>query len=151
MRKSASGSPVTNLFFRHFFVVFSLFFLGLSLFIGTPFATAYPSDLIDLLRGTKIHAQDPQRTFLGSIDSEYKSDSVFNEYGTYGSEYSSKSIWNEYGTFGSEYSSYSPFNSYSSKPPMIIKNGKIIGYLTVNSYINSSLSPYALVEMKGYF
>lgn len=56
--------------------------------------------------------------------------------GTYGSEISPNSIWNDIGTYGSDISSYSPFNDITSTPPMIVKNGNTIGYLTVNKIIS---------------
>lgn len=101
-------------------------------------------ELCFTLDGAKIIAQDDKNTYLGTIKNSYSSDSIFNEYGTYGSEYSSNSIWNEYGTFGSEYSSYSPFSEYSSTPPMIIKGGNIIGYLSANKFQSPSISPNLL-------
>lgn len=101
-------------------------------------------EIIFLLKGVSVFAQDDEQTYLGKIDTEYNSESIFNEYGTYGNEYSSKSIWNEYSEFGNKYNSLSPFNDYSSSPPMIIKNGKIIGYLTTNKFILGAISPYIL-------
>lgn len=87
------------------------------------------------------------KTYLGELTSnEYNSDSVFNAYGTYGSKYSIDSIWNTYGTYGSAYSSESAFNEYASKPPIIVLNGKIIRYLTTNSYTTNALSPYGLLK-----
>jgi len=109
------------------------------------------SDAVNVLNGAKIFAQDDKNTYLGKIASEYDSESIFNEYGTYGSEYNSSCIWNEYSTFGNEYNSLSPFNDYSSKPPMIVKNGKIIGYLTTNESINGGISPYILKGLKDKF
>ena len=130
--------------------------LALTLFticvLGAPIVYAQDfSQLVDILRGTRIVAQDDKNTYLGKLANEYDSDSIFNEYGTYGSEYSSKSIWNEYSTFGSEYSSYSPFNSYTSTPPMIIKSGKVIGYLTTNKTIKAGVSPNLLKAIKDEF
>ena len=109
------------------------------------------SDAISLLKGALIFAQDDKQTYLGKIDNKFNSESIFNEYGTYGSKYSTDSIWNEYSNFGSKYSSYSPFNDYSSSPPMIVKNGQIIGYLTTNKYITGGISPHTLKEIKEYF
>lgn len=106
----------------------------------------YAQTTMDSLYGSVIIADDG--TFLGKITNEYDSDSIFNEYGQYGSKYSSNSIWNEYGAYGSKYSSYSPFNQYSSSPPSIYKNGRHIGYLTVNRYIPGAINPYVL---KSYF
>jgi len=109
------------------------------------------SEIIFLLKGASVFAQDDEQTYLGKIDNKYNSESIFNEYGTYGNDYSSKSIWNEYSEFGNEYSSLSPFNGYSSSPPMIIKNGKIIGYLTTNEFISGAISPYILKGIKDKF
>lgn len=102
------------------------------------------NEVCSIVSGAKLIAQDDKNTYLGEITNSYASDSIFNEYGTYGSEYSSDSIWNEYATFGSEYSNDSPFNEYTSTPPMIIKGGKIIGYLSANKAVSSSISPNLL-------
>jgi len=109
------------------------------------------SEVISLLRGASIVAQDYDRTFLGTLTNEVNSNSIFNKIGTYGSDISTNSIWNDIGTFGSEISSYSPFNDITSTPPMIIKNGNIIGYLTVNKIISGGISPYILKAFKDEF
>ncbi len=109
------------------------------------------SEVINLLRGASIIAQDDDRTFLGTLTNELNSNSIFNEIGTYGSDISSNSIWNDIGTFGSDISSYSSFNDITSTPPMIIKNGKIIGYLTVNDIISGGISPEILKAFKDEF
>lgn len=101
-------------------------------------------ELCDIVKGAVLLAQDDDNTYLGRISSAYDSESIFNEYGTYGSEYNSSSIWNKYATYGSEYSSYSPHNKYTSTPPMIVKNRKIIGYLSANKSVRSSVSPNLL-------
>ena len=116
----------------------------LLLFVLLIVGTAHANEVCPVVNGAKLIAQDDKNTYIGEIKNSYASDSIFNEYGTYGSEYSSNSIWNEYATFGSEYSSYSPFNEYSSIPPMMIKDGKIIGYLTANKSIGASISPNLL-------
>jgi hypothetical protein len=101
-------------------------------------------ELCTIVSGAVLIAQDDENTYLGKITNSYDSESIFNEYGSFGSEYSSSSIWNKYATFGSEYSSYSPFNKYTSTPPMIIKNRKIIGYLSANKNLGASVSPNLL-------
>ncbi len=109
------------------------------------------SEVINLLKGASIIAQDDDRTFLGTLTNELNLNSIFNEIGTYGSDISSNSIWNDIGTFGSDISLYSPFNDITSTPPMIIKNGKIIGYLTVNDIISGGISPDILKAFKDEF
>jgi hypothetical protein len=124
---------------------------ALVIIIASPTRGQDLSSLVAVLRGAKLIAQDEEYTFLGNFENAYSSNSIFNNFGNHGSEYSSKSIWNKYGTFGSEYSVYSPFNSYSSKPPLIIKNGKVIGYLTTNKYMKGALNPNLLKAISDEF
>lgn len=116
----------------------------LTLFFTLFAPQANAEDVCGIVKGSVLIAQDDKNTYLGKITNPYDSESIFNEYGTYGSEYNSASIWNQYATFGGEYSSYSPHNPYTSTPPMIIKNRKILGYLSANKSIKSSISPNLL-------
>ena|SRR6185369_8019898 len=118
-------------------LLLSMFFVALS-------STVRAEEVCDIVRDAVLIAQNDENNYLGKITNSYDSNSIFNEYGTYGSKYNSLSIWNQYATFGSEYSSYSPHNKYTSTPPMIIKNGKIVGYLSANKSIGSSISPNLL-------
>jgi hypothetical protein len=103
------------------------------------------------LRGAKLIAQDDENTFLGTFENSYASNSIFNEYGSYGNKYSTKSIWNDYGEFGGQYSLYSPFNKFSSTPPMILKNGRIIGYLTTNKSMRGAINPGIIKAISDQF
>ena len=105
-------------------------------------------DVCQYVSGASVLANDGK--YLGKISSEYASESIFNEYGTYGSEYSSDSIWNEYGSYGGKYASNSPFNSYSSTPPVLVKNGKAITYLSVNKSLRGAINPYFLKTCTFY-
>lgn len=97
----------------------------------------------ELFFGAKIIAKDG--TYLGVISDKYNNDSIFNEYGTYGSKYASKSIFNEYGTYGGEYSDQSPFNEYSANPPKLVKGNSQIGQLSINEFLQGSISPYTII------
>lgn len=110
--------------------------------------STYANNLCQIVSGAKIISQESKK-YLGSITNKYDSDSIFNEFGNYGSEFSSDSIMNEFGRYGGEFSSESPFNEFTSTPPYIVKNGKIIGYLTVNKYINNALNPFILIAECG--
>ena len=114
-------------------------------FYTAPEPTSF--DLRAELEGCSIVAEDGQ--MLGVITSNhYDSNSLLNEYGAYGGKYSSTSIWNEYSQYGGQYSSMSPFNSYTNTPPRIIsRRGQLIGFLTVNQFKGSGISPYALVAL----
>lgn len=114
--------------------------ISLSLWGGA----AGAEEVCDILNGSVIIAQDSNNTFLGKVASSFDSQSIFNEFGTYGNEFSSKSIWNEFSTFGNEFNSNSPFNEFSSAPPMLIKNRKIVGYLSANKSLRGSISPNLL-------
>ncbi|MFD2330045.1 hypothetical protein ACFSR7_12405 [Cohnella sp. GCM10020058] len=93
-----------------------------------------------------LYSNDGKK-YLGKLSSNtYDTESVFNEYGDYGSKYSQSSIWNEYGNYGGDYANTSAFNKYATKPPIILQNGKVIGYLTTNSTLTNAISPYALLE-----
>lgn len=110
---------------------------------------AAANDLCQIVDGSAIIAQDGKNTYLGKITNSFDSESIFNEFGTYGNEFSSDSIWNDFSTFGNEFNSHSPFNEFSSSPPMIIKNKKVIGYLSANDSIKASVSPNILKAMCG--
>ncbi|MFB9273677.1 stalk domain-containing protein [Cohnella cellulosilytica] len=86
------------------------------------------------------------KTYLGKITSNtFDSDSIFNEFGTYGSKFQSKSIWNEFGDYGSEFSNKSAFNEFATKPPLVVLDGKTIGYLTINDKVKNAISPIGLL------
>jgi hypothetical protein len=74
------------------------------------------------------------KTYLGCLScSQFDTESIFNEYGTYGSAYSAQSVRNAYSQFGSQYSATSACNPYASDPPVIVDgNGRYYGRLTVN-------------------
>lgn len=94
-----------------------------------------------------LHLFADDGTYLGKlVTSKYDSDSIYNPYGDYGSKYSKTSIFNTYGDYGSNYSNYSPYNRYATHPPKIVDDdGKLIGYLTVNTYHKKAISFETLV------
>jgi hypothetical protein len=100
----------------------------------------YPHDL----EGAWIVANDGKP--LGLITAnEFNSDSLLNEFGEYGNEFNSDSIFNEFGPYGNEFSSLSPFNEFTSTPPIIVRNGKILGYFTANSSLTPRIDPRVLI------
>lgn len=105
---------------------------------------ARAEQVCDQLKDALIIGQDGSNTFLGKITGSFDRDSIFNEFGTYGNEFSAKSIWNEFSTFGNEFNTNSPFNEFTTSPPMLIKNRKVLGYLTSNKSLQSSISPNLL-------
>ena len=114
-------------------------------FLVTSVPASAQADVCAQIDGAIIVSDDGD--FLGKFSNKYDSKSIFNEYGTYGSEYNSTSIWNKYGEHGSEYRTGSWRNSYSSSPPKVIKDGHIIGYLTVNKNKRGAINPIIVGAM----
>ena len=100
------------------------------------------------LEGAKIIAEDG--TFLGTLDNSYSSDSIFNQFSDFGKEYHSDSIWNEYSDWGNNYSSMSPFNEYASSPPILLKDGEVVGKLTVKAFEYDAVNPYTVGKDCGW-
>src|SRR5690606_25728473 len=85
--------------------------------------------------------------YLGELTSNpYQADSICNPYGSYGSKYSSTSIWNEFGQYGSPYSSKSAFNKLASDPPLLVSDGKVVGYLTTNTLKPGAITPLGICQ-----
>jgi hypothetical protein len=85
-----------------------------------------------------LQGQDGQ--FLGKISSnKFDSKSILNKYGPFGSKYSTTSIFNQYSQYGSKYGSYSINNPYCSQPPKLIINGRLLGYVSTNKFVNNRI------------
>lgn len=87
---------------------------------------------------------DGNRDYLGClVCSEYRSDSVCNEFGTYGNEFGSN-MWNEFSSpYGNEFSSCSPWNEFSTStcvPVLVDRQGNFYGYFTVNYHRSNAVS-----------
>ena len=82
--------------------------------------------------------------YLGTITHKIDDESIFNQFGTFGNPFGPDSIWNEFGNYGGRLSDRSPFNEASSTPPAIMKNSRIIAYLTVNDTLLGAIDPFIL-------
>lgn len=49
--------------------------------------------------GASLVAQDDSNTFLGKIENEFSSHSIFNEFSEFGSEFDVKSVFNKFSPF----------------------------------------------------
>jgi hypothetical protein len=122
---------------------FVFLLLGFALLSRHAFAISF-SDL-------RIVASDG--TFLGTLESKYASNSIYNKYGSYGSRYAMNCVFNRYGNYGSDYSAVSPFNRYGSKAPGLYdRSGNFYGTLSVNRYAQGvTHETYELaLELKAY-
>jgi hypothetical protein len=80
--------------------------------------------------------------FLGWVSSNrYDSQSICNQYGQYGSPYSAKSVLNQYGQYGSRYSVMGAYNPIAQKPPILVRDGQPIAFLTKNPRLRGGIDP----------
>jgi hypothetical protein len=89
--------------------------------------------------GSKVVSGDNVETLLGEISHGSEIDSILNMAGKFGNKTSPDSVWNDYGKFGGSTSDFSPFCTTARFPPKIIKDGKVIGFLTSNRGIENAL------------
>jgi hypothetical protein len=99
------------------------------------------------LEGSKVIAEDG--TYLGIIGESYESDSIYNDYSDYGNDYGD-TIWNDYSDYGNDYSSQSPFNDYASDPPILLKDGEVVGKLTTDPYDYNGFDPRIIGDDCGW-
>lgn len=106
--------------------------------------------LVQRLHGAALIAQNDDRTYLGLIDfAGTHFDSIFNDVGLHGSEVGLESIWNDVGFYGSEVGLYSARNEVCINPPMLVKDRKILGYVTANRVYPGTprFDPYYLRDL----
>lgn len=90
----------------------------------------------DNLEGAIVLSQEQTPVYLGFFGSSIIYNSITNSIGPYGSTISSTSMQNDLSNYGSQFSNYSVANSLATLPPVVIKNGIIIGHITINPNIN---------------
>lgn len=92
----------------------------------------------------------PSGILLGNVNrNRFDNDSLVNPYGPYGNRYAAESIFNKYSQYGSPYGSESPYNKFSTTPPMFVKDGETLGYLTINQYLTPRLNPDEFIKWLG--
>ena len=92
----------------------------------------------------------PSGVFLGNVNrNPFDNDSLSNQYGPFGNRYGPESIFNQYSQYGSPYGSESPYNKFSTTPPIFVKGGESLGYLTVNQYLTPRLDPDEFIRWLG--
>lgn len=85
--------------------------------------------------------------FLGCLNDERKSDSVFNLTGEHGSDLSPVSIRNKFSPYGSNHDDTSACNAAASRPPVIVaSNGKSLGLLTLNESLKRRIKAPSVTD-----
>lgn len=87
----------------------------------------------DEFDGAQLFSQEDRPVYLGFLGTDFASDSVFNAAGDFGSAMSPTSIFNVAGRYGSAHGAFSAFNDLASRPPVIVVQGRVIGYLSSNT------------------
>lgn len=109
-------------------------------------ASAQAQDACSQLSGASLVASD--RTFLGAVTDGLDQDSLFNRYGPHGTVSGVASIWNESSLYGSPVSAASAFNKYASTPPVLVRDGAPLAYVTTNPSIQPRVHPDVLRSCK---
>lgn len=130
-----------SIFFAIIFL-FSMNFIGCKASHWASFGEGLDAISAGFLYGSTVIAEDG--TYLGKIADSWDPDSIFNEKGVFGSKTGANSIWNETGKYGNRFSIYSPFNPITNTPPKIIKDGKEIGYFSVNKNLQGAVDPNSI-------
>jgi len=112
----------------------SILFLGL--YLNFSFANTFCNNL----NWASIIANDG--TYLWELSSNTISDnSIANTIGSYWSSIRSDSILNTIWTYWRTISTQSPRNKITTDAPTIVKDGEIIGKLTINTMVSKNIDP----------
>ena len=98
------------------------------------------------LDGASLFSQESKPVYLGFFGSSGASDSINTSFGNYGATYSSTSVRTTSSNYGNSYGTYSAMNTSAFKPPVIVKKGKVIAFLSKNSSL-SGLPIFSLVTV----
>ncbi len=102
----------------------------------------------DSILGSQLRT--PSGIILGSVNrNRFDANSLVNPYGLYGNRFAAESIFNKFSQYGSPYGTESPYNKFSTTPPMFVKDGESLGYLTVNEYLTPRLDPDEFITWLG--
>lgn len=88
------------------------------------------------LNGASIYSQDTPSVFLGFFGSSGATLSVKNSLGDYGSTSGANSVRNKLSKYGSTTGDYSSLSFSAFNPPIIVKNGVTLGYLTTSFFFD---------------
>lgn len=88
--------------------------------------------------------------FLGCLNDERKTDSIFNLAGEHGSDLSPVSIRNKFSPYGSNHDDTSACNAAAKRPPVIVaSNGKSLGLLTLNETLPRRIEAPSVADWLG--
>jgi hypothetical protein len=89
------------------------------------------------ISGASVFSQEDSPVYLGFFGTSFSSDSINNKYDTLGNSMGAYSVRNTYAKYGSSYSSYGANNKYALYPPVIVKKGKSVAFLSINNTLSA--------------
>ena len=107
----------------------------------TPHAKDVPVTCANL-DGASVFSQEPNPVYLGYFGSAGAANSIENTSSPYGSPSSATSVRNTGGMYGNTFGAYSANSFGATLPPIIVKYGLTIGFLTTNQSLQSADYPY---------
>ena len=110
---------------------------------GTPQKTQLTCDQLD---GASVYSQEAAPVFLGFFGRSSAANSITRSIGDYGNTTSAQSMKNKSSVYGSASGSYSINNPAATLPPVIVRNGATLGYITTN---NNLFGGYSLTAIES--
>lgn len=77
--------------------------------------------------------------FLGAVINGLDENSICNSF-TYGSQFT-ESIFNRFGVYGGQTSPYGAYNPNAEKPPILLKDGKFVAFISKNRRLKHRIDP----------
>lgn len=103
---------------------------------------AAKNSILDLtcqnLDGARIVSQENAPVYLGFFGSRFSNESINNQFSDFGSEFASNSIRNRFSRYGSSTGNESALNPFALRPPLIVRDGYVLGILTTNRFATAS-------------
>jgi hypothetical protein len=96
------------------------------------------------LDGASVFSQEPNPVYLGFFGTPTATSSIRNTSGPYGSSTSATSVRNPASTYGNSFGNFSAMSATAQLPPVIVKYGLTVGFLTTNQGLTSSDYPYEI-------
>lgn len=88
------------------------------------------------LDGATVISSDAAPVYLGFFGSFSAQNSIANTFSVYGSSFNDLSVRNEFGRYGSNSSDFSAQYEFATRPPRIVRDGRLLAYLSTNTNLD---------------
>lgn len=83
--------------------------------------------------------------YLGKLTNRFDTESIANQFGTPGNKFNTDSVMSEFGAYGSKTSDMSPWNKNATRPPVLYRDGAIVGVFTANLRLPNALNSFEIL------